>query len=371
MAQEVFQNAQTKYGAPPLHHEVSHYKSMLCKVLNGDIVFVSDGTYVITTDPIEDSDDLVMWRYCFMNTTSHLIVIISNGYQRAADRFQHIKHIFSCFNGAEFGVPFYTGKNTILFLEDGCDIDTPLDGFVNAGPCHSRTLKSIGVNLKKTKATKVITVGANDDCTLGTGINQKQTDEDGKLVSTPRVWNDFIEAITETTKQNLSVNLSRYILIPNPLLTKGLEEMANDTCMSQLVANTGMFLASRPPPRFGLRVNEGNSIINCQLLDHISYDEDYQAGLIKLQEYIDVAKSENLQPETYESAAIPIVYTHLLGGRYKIGQFGWAPGNEEDKLSVSCLTRESVSIFQCNLKKLPYFTPAYDVVAFMMLYSSL
>ena len=372
MNSNVFLAASIKYGLVPENPEIQEYKQKLHKVLLEQYCFENKGTFVITTDPGEDNDDLVMWRYCFMNTTANLIIVVSNGYHSAKTRLAYIKKIFKCFRNVEFNIPFKTDTNTIIFLEDGCVLDIPLDGYINAGPCNSATLKSIGTCLNKTKDTKVITVGANDDCSLGAGINQKQTDEEGKLINIPNVWNNFIAdiSISEITYKNLSVNVSRYILIPNPLTMMGtpFEEMAHEDCMSSLIANTGMFLACRPPPQ-ALRVNEGNATVVSQYAICIlqnSNADDYNAGLKKIQEYAELSISKGLAPTTYEAASVPIMYTHLLGGKYKEGQFGWAPGDEKAKFEVSCLTEESAIKFKQNVAKLPYFTPAYDVIAFMM-----
>ena len=317
---KVFIDASLKYGLVPENPEIQKYKIILHQILLEQYCFENKGTYVITTDPGEDNDDLVMWRYCFMNTTATLIVIVSNGYNSAKIRLDYIKKIFKCFKHAEFNIPFKTNKNTIIFLEDGCILDIPLDGYINAGPCNSNTLKSIGKCLKKTINTRVITVGANEDCTIGLGINQKQTDEEGKLINIPNTWNSFIEDIHGTTYKNLSVNVSRYILIPNPLTMMGtpFEEMAHEDCMTSLIANTGMFLACRPPPQ-ALRVNEGNATVVSQYASLVLLNnnpDDYITGLKKIQEYTDLANSKGLASTTYEAASVPIMYTHLL---YQIG----------------------------------------------------
>jgi hypothetical protein len=140
--------------------------------------------------------------------------------------------------------------------------------------------------------------------------------------------------------------------------------------MSSLIDNTGMFLACRPEPNphFALRVNEGNSIIDYKYLKHDMCREDYDAGLLKLQEYMDLAKSKGLDANIYESAAIPIMATHSFGGRYKPGKFGWAPGDEIAKHNVDCLLPETVTTFKENIRKMKYLTPAYDVIAYVWLF---
>ena len=96
--------------------------------------------------------------------------------------------------------------------------------------------------------------------------------------------------------------------------------------------------------------------------------EDYTAGLSKLNEYMELTKNKGLSENIYESAAIPIMATHAFGGRYRPGQFGWAPGNDVAKHEVSCLLPETVPIFKENIRRLKYLTPAYDVIAFIVLF---
>jgi hypothetical protein len=311
-----------------------------------------------------------------MNTKSDLVIIISNGFHTCEERFSHIKELFPCFHKAEFNVPFETTYNTIIFKEDGCELDIELDGYLNAGPIHSRTLASIAKCLKKTPTSRVITVGAKDDCTLGGGINQKQTDEPSKLTTIPNVWNQFITDIKGVYCENLSVELSRHVLIPNPLYMTHMSysEMAHGSCIDQLVDNVGMFMASRPDPAMPVaaRINEGNSIVDYKylqmyLVDKETYanNENYKAGLEKLGEYIELAKSKGVDKSVYESAAIPIMTTHMFGGRYKPGQFGWAPGDANAKHEAACLLPETVALFKENIKKLRYMSPGYDVIAFI------
>jgi len=371
-AEEVYNYALTQYNKVPDETTVAQLNDTLNRMITGEILFESAGTYAMSFDPKEDSDDLVALRYGVLNTTANLVIIISGGYNTPISRFEFLKEIFPSFQGATFNVPFITQYNTILFLEDGCEITTPLDGYLNCGPIHSQTLASISRCLKKTPSTRVITVGAKDDCTLGAGINQKQTDEPGKLINIPDVWNRFIHDIYGVTCINLSVNISRHVLIPNPLykMDTPYREMANEKCMTQLVDNVGMFVACRPEPNpmFALRVNEGNSIIDYKYLNQNMNLDDYSAGLSKLQEYIDLTKSKGLPANIYESAAIPIMTTHSFGGRYKPGQFGWAPGNDASKHEVSCLLPETVPRFKDNIMHLKYFTPAYDAIAYIMMF---
>jgi hypothetical protein len=370
--EQVYNLALTRYNQIPDKTIVDGLNEKIIEMITGKNLFESEGTYAWSADPCEDTDDLIALRYGALNTTANLIIIISGGYHTPDTRLEYLKSIFPCFEGAEFNIPFRTLTNTIIFVEDGVEINMELDGYLNCGPIHSRTLASISRCLKKTPDTRVITVGANDDCTLGAGINQKQTDETGKLINVPNVWNTFIKDIQGTTCINISVNISRHVLIPNPLymMDTPYREMANDICMAPLINNTGMFIACRPDPNphFALRVNEGNSIIDYKYLNKNMSEEDYIAGLSKLNEYMELTKSKGLPAAIYEAAAIPIMTTHSFGGRYKPGQFGWAPGNDVAKNEVSCLLPETVPKFKENIRQLRYLTPAYDVIAFITLF---
>ena len=100
----------------------------------------------------------------------------------------------------------------------------------------------------------------------------------------------------------------------------------------------------------------------------ISWDgEGLKEGLSTLQEYIDWTISKGLPASHYKAAAIPIVVTNLLGGRYpKGGPYGFNPADEIAKQNVACLLPETVSVFQDNIRKFNYFTPAYDPLALIM-----
>jgi hypothetical protein len=355
---------------------ILRFREMLMELLMEKFIISLFGIFVITTDPMEDSDDDVKFLMCYMATTANLIVIISNGFHNSDERLEYLKKTYpnTYLANLEFDQPFYRLDGSwILLKRDGYILeDINVDGFVNAGPCHSKTLESIAKCL--VPGSRVITVGANDDSSLGAGINQKQTDEPGKLISIRGVWVGFIDMLKDTMiLRNLSVHVSRYVLFPNPITMPGTfysETMGTYNSMSRFIANIGMFFASRPPPNFGLRVNEGNSIVDAQFIGFIlpsMTHEQITAAYAKIEEYKAWSISLGLKPEYYESATLPIFLTYGLGGIYKPGMFGWGPGDEQAKMDVSCLTPESAVVFKENLGKLPFFTPAYDVIAFLML----
>jgi len=365
---EVFQRALNKYQVMPTNGEISTARQNLDLFLKERLIFQSfHGFTCVVTDPKEEFDDLMMLRYGVYNTVGDVIVILSAGHYTSQERLDYLVNMFPCFHGAKLGETFTTpyGGN-ILFLEDGEQVTYKIKIFINCGPCSSITLQSIVFE----HSPIVITVGANEDGTLSTGINQKQTDIPGKLVEIDGVWNSFIEKAKHSHARikNISVNVSRYVLFPNPLKNKSYSSLQHmdSHIVNAMIKTTAMFIASRPPPQFGLRVNEGNSIIDIQLYNMFNPSTSaYKEGLKKVEEYMELAKTKGLAPEYYESAAIPIMITYCMGGVYKEGIFGFSPTDKNAKETISCLTPESANLFVENIKKLDYLTPAYDPLAYI------
>jgi hypothetical protein len=368
--EQTFMNAVFKYGVEPSNPEIKIARSNLADFINQELQFNStDGYTCITTDPMEEFDDLVMLRFGVYNITGLSIVIISGGYFTPDNRFDYLKGLFPCFAGAEFDVPFPTPTGQILFKRDGDTVPYKIKRFINCGPCASTTLNSIVFDTN----AKLVTVGANDDGTLGAGINQKQTDEPGKLIVIPDIWNNFIKR-TKTfgvTVKNMSVDVTRYVLFPNPTKchpSNPFYELTQGPILNSMIKSTAMFLISRPPPEYGLRVNEGNSIVDIQLYCNFKHAplHNYQRGLEKFQEYIKLAQSKGLESKYYESAAIPIMITNCIGGVYKDGMFGFGPTDKHAKETLGCLTQESAKeVIDYITNELNEFTPAYDPLAFI------
>jgi len=365
--EQVFYDALTKYSVVPTNPKIEQYKLNLKAFLDEELELVADGETVVTTDPLEEHDDLAMLRYGVYNTAGNITVIISGGAHTPDERLAHLVELFDCFKGAKFNEPFNTPKGVIMFKPDGSTIDYPIKTFINCGPCSSITLNSI----EFAEDATVITVGANEDGTLGAGINQQQTNEPGKLIKMPGVWNGFIEKANKANAKvkNMSIDVTRYVLFPNPKKVNPFSpfyEMTHPKIYQYMLASTAMFVVSRPPPEYGLRVNEGNSIIDVQLYPTFVKDEHYQRGVNKLNDYIVLAKSKNLAPQYYESAAIPLMCANCMGAEYLPGAFGFGPTDKVAKQTLGCLTRESAQIVFDKIEKLEYFTPAYDPVAYMV-----
>jgi hypothetical protein len=367
--EQSFLGAVFKYGAVPANTEIEMAKHNLSKFINQEMQFNSmDGYTCVTTDPMAEFDDLVMLRYGVYNVTGNCIVVFSGGYFSPDQRFEYLKNLFSCFKDAEFNVPFKTPNGTLLFKRDGETIDYKIKRFINCGPCSTTTLNSIVFD---TNAI-LITVGANDDGTLGAGINQKQTDEPGNLIVVPDLWNTFIRRATAfgVKIKNMSIDVTRYVLFPNPTKcspSHPFYELTQEPILNSMIKSTAMFLISRPPPEYGLRVNEGNSIIDIQLYSDFknAKEEDYQRGLDKYTEYIKLAQTKSLEHKYYESAAIPIMITNCIGGVYKEGVFGFGPTDKQAKETLGCLTPESASVVVEYIRSMDQFTPAYDPLAFI------
>ena len=382
--QEIFNESIKKYSIVPNESkdEIIKAKYNLHKFINEDLIFDSnDCITCVTTDPLEEFDDLVMLRFGVYNITGTCIVIISAGYFSSEERFDYLKKLFDCFKDAEFDTEFKTPKGTLIFKKDGCDISNyRIKRFINCGPCNSKTLNSIIFDVNPI----IITVGANDDGTTNnttnnTGINQKQTDTKGELNNVLGVWNNFIEKGKQNnaTIKNMSINITRYVLFPNPNKynkdSSFFKEITKEPILNAMVKTTAMFIISRPPPKFNpIRVNEGNSIIDIQLYSHFenANPDDYYRGLEKINEYIELTNQINADEETkkniYQSAAIPIMITNCIGGVYKENQFGFGPTDKVAKETLGCLTAESSEkVIDYIKNELNEFTPAYDPLAFI------
>jgi hypothetical protein len=362
-AEIVFRRALEKYSNSGITAEIIQSKSNLASFLRGEYVFDStQGITCVVSDPKEEFDDIMMLHGVF-TTLGHVIIVISGGTYTPQERLDYLMHVNPNFRGASFTELFPTPNGTIQFIPDGEPILRKVSRFVNCGPCSKVTLDSIQFE----ENAVIITVGANDDGTLGTGINQKQT-QNNKLVVEEGVWNAMIARgrIANARIKNMSVHVTRHVLFPNPLKTVCPEFMKTPEILNALYKTTAMFLISRPPIEYGLRVNDGNSEVGIQLYSEFDKTTtNYQLGLIKLQEYIDIGIEKKLEPKYYESAAIPIMITHCIGGKYKEGVFGFSPADKNAKETMSCLTPESAVNVLEYIKTLDELTPAYDPLAYI------
>jgi len=362
-AEIVFRRALEKYSNSGITAEIIRSKSNLASFLRSEYVFDStQGITCVVSDPKEEFDDIMMLHGVF-TTLGHVIVVISGGTYTPQERLDYLMHVNPNFRGASFAELFPTPNGTIQFIPDGEPVLQKVSRFVNCGPCSKVTLVSIQFE----ENAVIITVGANDDGTLGTGINQKQT-QNNKLVVEEGVWNAMIARgrMANARIKNMSVHVTRHVLFPNPLKTVSPEFMKTPELLNALYKTTAMFLISRPPIEYGLRVNDGNSEVGIQLYSEFDKTTtNYQLGLIKLQEYIDIGIAKKLEPKYYESAAIPIMITHCIGGKYKEGVFGFSPADKNAKETMSCLTPESAVNVLEYIKTLDELTPAYDPLAYI------
>lgn len=332
--------------------EIQSMRSQLYSILNGADFDCDD--MVITSDPGEDTDDILMIKYILTRSRSKNYVIISGGALTPDERLDHLKRIFPEFASAQFNVQF----GNIVFMPDGVDFDQPVKCYVNCGPCSSKTLKSIFKTMNK-YGGRIITVGANSDGTA-VGINQKQTDE-GTLKDL--CWNECL-ATFHGTIRNLDVNVSRYVLLPHPSRVLGEYRNMPSECLDEMIITLAMFFSSRPPAKFAKRVNEGNSVVVSQHINVMEYKDTpaFSYGLELISKYAITCPTRDIAV----SAAIPLMATALKGGVYKEGVFGFDPRDKQAKMNVSCLTPESAPIFISNLRKSAEFSPGYDLLAIIL-----
>jgi hypothetical protein len=352
--------------SPVKFDEIQIMRGQLYEVLSGTR-FSTDIT-VITSDPAEESDDILMIRYILLRANAQFYVILSNGVFTSDERLAHVKRVFPEFQSAEFDVPF----QNIIFLRDGEPFTQSVNCYINCGPCHSITLKSIFERLNESKFAgnnaRMVTVGANADGTFA-GINQKQTD-DGVLKDLH--WNEYLATLNGVKIQNLDVAVSRYVLLPHPSRIEGEYGTMPAECFDDIVYTTAMFFSSRPSPKlaFALRVNEGNSIVVSQLIDVLAYQgtkpAEFAYGLELISKYATGCPTYQVAV----SAAIPLMATALMGGVYKEGEngiiFGFSPTDKTARVNVSCLTPDSARTFLSNIRKLEKFTPGYDLLAVIL-----
>lgn len=357
---DILRSAIATYAAGPLlesdHTEIQYMNHVLKSILSGEEINCDD--MVVSSDPGEETDDILMIRYILTRLCSKVRVVLSGGLLNPDERFDALKRVFPEFAEAQFGIPF----GNITFLRDGVTFTEPIKCFVNCGPCHSVTLRSIFDRLNESQG-RMITVGANSDGTAA-GINQKQTDE-GTLKDLN--WNEYLATLKDVVIKNLDVSISRYVLLPHPLQINGPYGSMPKECFEEMVHTAAMFFASRAstkaPPKIVLRVNEGNSIIVSQHIDVMQPNHpSFAYGLELIQKYA-------VGCPTYEiaaSAAIPLMATALMGGIYKEDVFGFDPKDKMAKENVSCLTPESAQVFLSNIRKLEKFTPGYDLLAIIL-----
>jgi hypothetical protein len=362
-AENVFARALETYRHEPVTAEIIQAKSNLRRFLAQEFEFDSrDGTTVTVTDFGEEADDDIMARFGLYRTKGLVAVVVSGGVKTPQERIDHLIRIFPCFEGATFEVPFKTPNGIIHFIPDGATVPYTVKRFINCGPCSTTTLNSIRFD----DSPIVVTVGANSDGTSSAGINQKKTDT-GVLEPNPG-WNEFIARAKASGAivKNMDVNLTRYVPFPNPR-NGGHPDMMTPQLINSLEKTTAMFIISRPPIiAVTERVNESNSVIGLQLFSAFDKtDKKYQLGLIKLQEYIEMAKSRGLPATYYEKAAIPIMITYCMGGQYKEGVWGFSPADRDAREMLSCLTLESSLKVLDYIRTLEYFTPAYDPLAYI------
>ena len=401
--------------------EIKTMKKKLQEALEGKEIHGGSGKrFIVTSDPMEEFDDIVMIRFViYQMVGASVTIILSGGVESPAKRLDNVKSIFTEFREATMRKAI-TGQHgtEITFVPDGeFAPEGQYDAFVNCGPSTAETLDKIVSSLKD--GATVITVGAKNDGTADAGVNQKFTGVSGEAPETNKEkWNSAIAAMRakRCKIKNLSVGLSRYVLFPNP---RGMQGTPYGALASQAaffdeaVGTTGMFLCSRPPPKFGGRVNFGNSCVDYQLCTDLlknasSHGEKFKEGIRNIEAYCSYSKdkSQGGNPTTLASygptegeeeqppavlAAIPLMCTALLGGVRKQGDegrvwkhtgqadimppifggnggyfFGSAPDDRDSKMNHSWVEGGVKGPFGEAVKDLPFFTPAYDPLALLM-----
>lgn len=425
--EQLFNKAMTYFGdiveKNLKNPKINSMKMKLEKALEGKQILGASGKrFIVTSDPMEEFDDIVMIRFViYQMVGSSVTIILSGGAHSPSERLANVTSIFPEFREATMNTPIRGQHGTeITFVPDGGFVpEGQYDAFVNCGPSSAETLDNIVSSLKD--GATVITVGAKDDGTAAAGINQKFTGAEGNAPEANKEkWNSAIAAMRakRCKIKNLSVGLSRYVLFPNPRTMEGTPygALASEKhFFDEAVGTTGMFLCSRPPPKFGGRVNFGNSCVDYQLCKELlknasAHGERFDEGIKNIKAYCNYSKHESQggPPTTLASygpaegakeqppavlAAIPLMCTALLGGVRRKGEagrvwkhfgqlpphikppifggnegyfFGSAPDDRDSKMKHAWVEGGVEGPFGQAVKDLPFFTPAYDPLALLM-----
>ena len=202
---QLFTEAMTHFGQIVeknlQNSKITSMNQKLKKALEGKQILGANGKrFVITSDPMEEFDDIVMIRFVlYQMVGASVTVILSGGAHSPSERLGNVKSIFPEFSGATMNEPMRGEYGTeITFVADGAfsraSVGEQYDAFVNCGPSSPETLDNIVSSLKD--GATVITVGAKDDGTAAAGINQKFTGTVGEAPEANKdKWNSAITAM--------------------------------------------------------------------------------------------------------------------------------------------------------------------------------
>lgn len=321
-------------------------------------------------EDFDDSANMFLYIYGYKlleRSDADLTVVLSGGLRAPEWRLEYLKRTFPELAAVEFG----RKVGSLTFHADGALPAAPIDAFLNCGPMCSRDMGVVAAQLRGA----AMLVGAKPDGSFAAQVNGKLTDVPGALTADAAVWNRFAADLPNI--RVLDAKTSRSVLFPafdDPELagTAWAAIPATHPALAQTALDTkGMFVGSRPSRAIFdtpvlrptlLRLNEANT----EYAKHAhgaalrAYQDDprFPAALEVAGQYA------GGDPELFERAVLPIVFTVMLGGVYLPGVFGFNP---HEKGEMPCFTPESKPVFRANLAALGGpLTPAYDLCAFLL-----
>jgi len=395
----------------------------------------SAGTSIIAShDYGEDFDDFVAMK-CLACCLCNVTIIVSGGHISSQQRLDILSRaLIPGQSPFEFNVPVDYGQcPQLIFLSDdsirgGTFPDVvAAKAYLNCGPVSSQTLTYIAMCLESAVATGhhivVQTVGAIDGTgkSSGVGINQLIINKDptgnpfADKAEGIGIWDAFIHRCNATGMcrvQNLSVLQSRFVKLPYNEETFGFDAARRAAAggtksqiyksrYAELAHGTRLkFMGSRPPVKFGARVNLSNTQILLNIFPGLGpflrkianpavgfetivdgLVEDYATNFHERIEAETLLQRINLGfkhmmrygnvglgPPASESAtqiarlgsAVPLMVTTLLGGVYRPGLWG---GPATAHLIDEMTQFESLDFYIDA--KIDFLTPPFDAEAYI------
>ena len=102
------------------NEDIVHTKKELINVLNDKkITGLKGKNIIVTSDPMEEFDDIVMIRFILYNMDCNIALILSAGSHAPQERLDNVKLIFQEFREAKMNQAMPTQNGgTIIFLSD-------------------------------------------------------------------------------------------------------------------------------------------------------------------------------------------------------------------------------------------------------------
>jgi hypothetical protein len=366
-----YKHALALYSRPPINAEkVKYLNRRVADVLTDSKWTLGNACVFVQTDPLEDLDDTVLfWLFLHVykmleRSDCNIYFCLSGGLVNPATRLDYLKSVFPQLANVEFGLKY----GSVTFLADAhffAPEMPPIDFYLNCGPSSTAVKDFVATHLRGT----AVFVGTNKDGSASDGINQRSTDKTGKLMPDQAYWNLFVKSVA--CFHVVNVEDSRHVLFPTFDALPETEWAKIPATYPKMAQNAWdtlrMFIVSRPgvglPLPIRNRINASNSTFVAQTFytllssvppKHVSFRRGINFALAY----------SHYNRNVFIDSVLPVVTTCLFGGVYN-GNFGFNPA---DKANASCLTKDSIPVFNAKMKLYANnFTPAYDLVALIQI----